>query len=56
MEEQEEIYEVEAILSKRMMDGEMHYKIKWKDYPLEECTYEPLSNLDTALNLVQEFE
>ena len=32
-------YQVEAIIDKRLnKKGKPEYKIKWKDYPFEECS------------------
>ena len=53
--EGEEEYEVEAIVdSKRETDG-WYYRVKWKGYGPEENTWEPLSNLTHAQDLVSEF-
>jgi hypothetical protein len=41
-----ENYEVEAILDMRTKKGIKEYKIKWKDYPLDSCTWEPEENLN----------
>ena len=30
-------YVIEKILDKRKENGEWKYKIKWKDYPVEQC-------------------
>lgn len=35
-----ENYEVEAILEMRIKKGIKEYKIKWKDYPIDSCTWE----------------
>jgi hypothetical protein len=34
-----ETYEVEDILDYRFRRGLLEYKIKWKNYPLDECTW-----------------
>ncbi|KAJ9063145.1 M-phase phosphoprotein 8 [Entomophthora muscae] len=33
----------------------LHYYVKWREYPLEESTWEPLSNLTNAQEVVQLF-
>jgi hypothetical protein len=38
-------YEVEEILNKFELDGEIYYTIKWKGFPLSSNTSEPASNL-----------
>lgn len=53
----EDVYEVETVLEKRFdEDGGILYRVKWKGYPLEECTWEPLEHLGAAKNLVDELE
>ena len=43
-------YQVESIIDKRLnKKGKPEYKIKWKDYPFEECSWEPLSHLKNVL-------
>ena len=37
---------VEKIMSDRIEHEEQQYKVKWKDYPMSECTWEPVSNFD----------
>jgi hypothetical protein len=45
-----EYYEVEAVLDKKIREGkEPLYLIKWKNYPKSQSTWEPLSNLNAAL-------
>ncbi len=42
-----DIYNVENIIDHRSdEDGEVLFKIKWKGYPMEECTWEPFRNLN----------
>ena len=50
-------YQVEAIIDKRLnKKGKPEYKIKWKNYPFEECSWEPLSHLKNVMIMVKEFE
>ncbi|OHT01975.1 hypothetical protein TRFO_31052 [Tritrichomonas foetus] len=44
-EEEDGIYEVEAILGHQKYKNRIFYKIKWKGYPIDECTWEEKSNL-----------
>ena len=51
-----DIYYIERILDKRKVNGKPEYKIKWEGYPLNQSTWEPLENLQTAMELVREFD
>ena len=51
---EEEEYEVEKILDKRLMKGKMEYLVKWIGW--EEGTWEPAQNLDGSQNLIDIFE
>jgi hypothetical protein len=57
----EELWEVEAILKKRMVSRGRNrrreeYLVKWRGYPAYEATWEPASNLSKAPQAVEEFE
>ena len=49
-------WDVESILKKRRRGRNVEYLVKWRDYPLEEATWEPLENLERADETIQEFE
>ena len=49
-------YEVEKIITRKTKKNKKLYLIKWKNFPLECSTWEPLSHLTNVLFLVQEFE
>jgi hypothetical protein len=53
--EQEE-YEVETILDKRILRKKPQYLIKWLGYPLHDATWEPLEHLNNAMEKVKVFE
>ncbi len=53
---EEQFYNIEKILERRRANGRIEYKIKWEGYPMSQCTWEPLKNLETAKDLVDEFE
>ena len=50
-----EIFQVEAILDKKKMNGIWRYKIKWQGYSVDECTWEPAKNLENVKSMVKEF-
>ena len=54
--EDEEEYEVEAIVSHRKVGGKWRYMVKWKGYPTSENSLEPESNLSNAKELLQAYK
>ena len=57
-EEQEEDYEVEKILEKRVVKkGKIEYLVKWKNFEEPaDYTWEPTNNLEAVRDLVDKFE
>lgn len=53
--DQENNYVVEAIVDKRLYNGEVQYLLKWKGFPPEDNTWEPSANLNCP-SLLEEFE
>ena len=51
-----DIYYVEKILDRRKVNDRLEYKIKWDGYPMNQSTWEPLENLRTAMELVDEYD
>ena len=49
-------FEVEDILDKKVISGKNLYKVKWRGYSNEECTWEPAVHLSNAWGLVERFE
>ena len=47
-----EFYNIEKILDRRKVNGKFEYKIKWEGYPMNQSTWEPMKNLETAQELV----
>ena len=43
-------------MGKRVIRGRLKYLVQWKGHPEHEQTYEPLKNLENAMEAVQEFE
>ena len=50
-----EFYNIEKILVRRKVNGKFEYKIKWEGYPMSQSTWEPMKNLETAIELVEEY-
>ena len=50
------IYYIERILDRRKVNDKYEYKIKWENYPMSQSTWEPLTNLQTAIELVEEYD
>jgi len=53
---EEEEFEVEKILNKRMVREKEKFLVRWKGYTAEEDTWENKENLENAKELVEEFE
>ena len=48
-------YEVEYIKDSRLTKRGLQYLVKWKGYPHEECTWEPIHNLEHAQDAIKAF-
>jgi len=55
-EKEEDEFEVESIVEKRLKKGEPEYLVKWKSWPAEDNTWEGLGNLEDSEDLVKAFE
>ena len=49
-------WEVDAILKRKGQGARARYLVKWKGYPLEEATWEPLEHLKGARQVIDEYE
>jgi hypothetical protein len=45
-------FKVEKIVGKRYVEGKPQYKVKWLGWPPSTNTYEPIENLQQALEVV----
>jgi hypothetical protein len=48
-------YEVEKILTRRGEIDHLQYLIKWKGYPMDDCSWEPASNLKNSKRILAAF-
>lgn len=48
-------FQVEAIIGRRVFSGKVLYLAKWKDYPLEEATWESVKVLRPYRNLIKTY-
>lgn len=53
---EEEEYEVEKIIGKKINKGNLYYRVKWKNYPISESTWEPMENLTNARKSIVDYE
>ncbi len=49
-------YLVEKILDKKRFGRQIKYLVKWENYPIEQSSWEPLSNLELVKEKIDEFE
>ena len=54
--DQNQEYDVERILGKRVRNGCMEYHVKWVGYEEKDATWEPASFVEGARELVEEYE
>lgn len=51
-----DMYTVEKIIDKRLMNGKVQYLVKWEDYSESDNTWEPLTNLESVDHLIDDYE
>lgn len=51
-----DMFEVEKLISKKVVNDKTFYRVKWKGYPINQSTWEVASNLDNIPNLINEYE
>ena len=50
------LFEIESIITRKIRGNKKYYLIKWKGYPISDCTWEPLSHLSNIRDMVQNFD
>ncbi|CAG9536783.1 unnamed protein product [Cercopithifilaria johnstoni] len=53
---EEAFYEPEYIVDMKVTSGRCFYLIKWKDFPMNDCTWEPTENLINCDTLITEYK
>ena len=49
-------YEVERIITRKGFGKNRMYLIKWLGYPLKDCSWEPVSHLNSISNMIENFD
>ncbi|XP_076445898.1 uncharacterized protein LOC143283538 [Babylonia areolata] len=52
----EELFEVEKIISRKKRNGAYLYRVRWKGYSPSSDTWEPVENLDIVADMVREYD
>ncbi|TSV41621.1 M-phase phosphoprotein 8 [Bagarius yarrelli] len=55
-DEEEDVYEVERIIDMRMEDGEVLYRVRWKNYSSDDDTWEPKAHLEDCSEVLLAYE
>jgi hypothetical protein len=49
------MFEVEKIIGQKMVNDKMFYRVKWKDYPVNQSTWEIATHLGYVQDLIDEY-
>ncbi|XP_076857949.1 LOW QUALITY PROTEIN: M-phase phosphoprotein 8 [Brachyhypopomus gauderio] len=55
-DEAEDVYEVEKIIDMRVEDGEVLYRVRWKNYSSDDDTWEPKAHLEDCSEVLLAYE
>jgi hypothetical protein len=56
MQQDEDLYVVESIIGKKVVEGKVYYRVKWQGYPDSDSTWEKLSHLRYVSAMVRDYE
>ena len=56
MKYKQKIYDVEKIITRRIIGKKRFYLIKWEGYPISDCSWEPISHLYNIIDMVTKFD
>lgn len=52
---EENEFEIEKVIGKRIRNGTIQYRVKWKGYDVADSTWEPIDNFNST-ECIQDFE
>ncbi|XP_012697794.2 M-phase phosphoprotein 8 isoform X2 [Clupea harengus] len=55
-DEEEDVYEVERIIDMRVEEGEVLYRVRWKNYTADEDTWEPEAHLEDCREVLTAYK
>ncbi|XP_068602721.1 M-phase phosphoprotein 8 [Brachionichthys hirsutus] len=55
-DEEEDVYEVERIIDMRVEEGEVFYRVRWKNYCADDDTWEPEAHLEDCREVLLAFK
>ncbi|XP_062861807.1 M-phase phosphoprotein 8 [Trichomycterus rosablanca] len=55
-DEEEDVYEVEKIIDMRVEEGEVLYRVRWKNYSSDDDTWEPRTHLEDCHEVLLAYE
>ncbi|KAF4087255.1 hypothetical protein AMELA_G00093430 [Ameiurus melas] len=55
-DEEEDVYEVERIIDMRVEEGEVLYRVRWKNYSSDDDTWEPKAHLEDCSEVLLAYE
>ncbi|XP_068123026.1 M-phase phosphoprotein 8 [Hyperolius riggenbachi] len=54
-DDEEDVFEVESIIDSKIEEGQVLYRVRWKNYESDADTWEPEGHLDTCREVLLEF-